>query len=103
MVNLAGHTDPAGPGPVDAKNLIGEILIQHFDGIQNAGSCHRAGPLNVVIKGKNAVAILIEQGKGVLLAQILPLHQRLRITFADLFNKLIHECGIRFSGQALVF
>ena len=57
--NLVGYPQPGFTGSEEQHALVGQLTAGESQAGEHAGQGDRAGPLNIVIKGAGAVAVVL--------------------------------------------
>jgi hypothetical protein len=70
--------------------------------VNRPGQRNGGGALDVVVEGRDAVAVLLQQPRGVMVGEILELHHRLREARADRGDELLHQRVVVGAGEALL-
>jgi hypothetical protein len=96
---LAGDAQSGGAGAHHHRALRGELAARAGERRQHAGEADRAGALDVVVERRQPVAVAIQQVRGVVLAEVLPLQQRAREHFAHRLDELLHQRIVGLAAQ----
>ena len=87
-LDLPRDPEPGGARAVNHDPLIGELLALDPERGEDAGQGNGTGTLNVVVERQHPVAVALQDGEGVVLAQVLPLDQRSREQAGERLDEL---------------
>ena len=96
---LAGDADGRGAGPQEQDTLAGQAALLTSGG-EHPGDDHGAGALDVVVEAREAVAVALQDAEGVVLLEVLPLHDGGGIDASDRLDERLEHLVIRRAAQA---
>ena len=82
---------PGCPGAEEHDPLFLETPAHMAERAPDSGDDHGAGPFDVVVEGKDAVPVAIEDGERVPAREVLPLHEGAREHFTDRLHQLVEK------------
>jgi hypothetical protein len=89
---------PAGLAEADdAKAFVPKPALLDSHGGHERCAGGRSGALDVVVKGQQALAVALEQGKRLVLGEVLPLDERIREAALDTEHKSLDESPVRLA------
>ena len=96
----AGDADARRPGPDEHDPCVGEPRPEAAQAGQHAGDHDRGGPLDVVVEGRHAVPVAIEDAQRVVLLEVLPLDEAVGPDLGDALDERLDERVVGRPPQA---
>ena len=87
-------------GAVNDDALVGEFGVGGRHCRQDGCDYHAGGALDVVIEGRDLVAVAVQDAVCVARREILPVQQRVREAGSDLLHEAVHELVVAFASHA---
>src|SRR5690606_33642425 len=100
--DLPGDADTARAGSVHHDDLVGEVAASLARRSQQAREDDGASALDVVVERRQTVLVALEHVEGLLLAEVLPLQQRVGEAVPERHREALHEVVVRLTIEALV-
>jgi hypothetical protein len=97
---LAADAQSRRAGAQHHRALRGERGAAAAQRRQHAGETHRARALDVVVEGRQALAVTVQQARGIVLAEVLPLQQHAGEHLAHRRDELLEQRVVGLAAQA---